>query len=64
MIKINVAQIKKRLVGEKPLAFELEPAELEISPEEMGIIGTVKLVGSMSNAAHLWPLPAGVRGRY
>ena len=50
MIKINVAQIKKRLVGEKPLAFELEPAELETSPEEMGIVGTVKLVGSMSNA--------------
>ena len=58
MIKINVAQIKKRLVGEKPLAFDLEPAELEISPEEMGIIGTVKLVGSMSNAGDVLLLQA------
>ena len=58
MIKINVAQIKKRLVGEKPLAFELEPAELEISPEEMGIIGSVKLEGSMSNAGDVSLLQA------
>ena len=58
MIKINVAQIKKRLVGEKPLAFELESAELEISPEEMGIIGTVKLVGSISNAGDVLLLQA------
>ena len=58
MIKINVAQIKKRLVGEKPLASDLEPAELEISPEEMGIIGTVKLVGSMSNAGDVLLLQA------
>ena len=58
MIKINVAQIKKRLVGDKPLAFDLESAELEISPEEMGIIGTVKLVGSMSNAGDVLLLQA------
>lgn len=58
MIKINVAQIKKRLVGEKPLAFDLESAELEISPEEMGIIGTVKLVGSISNAGDVLLLQA------
>ena len=58
MIKINVAQIKKRLVGDKPFAFDLEPAELEISPEEMGIIGTVKLVGSMSNAGDVLLLQA------
>ena len=58
MIKINVAQIKKRLVGDKPLAVDLEPAELEISHEEMGIIGTVKLVGSMSNAGDVLLLQA------
>ena len=58
MSKINGAQIKKRLVGEKPLAFELEPAELEISPEEMGIVSTVKLVGSMSNAGDVLLLQA------
>ena len=41
MIKINVAEIKKRLVGEKTLAYELSPAELEIAPEELVIDGTV-----------------------
>ncbi len=50
MIKINVAEIKKRLVGEKTLAFDLTPAELEISPEEMAIEGLVSLKGCISNA--------------
>ncbi len=50
MIKVNVAEIKKRLVGEKTLAYELSPAELEIAPEELAIEGTVHLDGSISNA--------------
>ena len=39
MIKINVAEIKKRLVGEKTLAYELSPAELEIEPSVMATKG-------------------------
>lgn len=58
MIKINVAQIKKRLVGEKSLAFELTAAELEISPQEMAIDGTVQLTGSISNAGDVLLLQA------
>lgn len=58
MIKINVAQIKKRLVGEKSLVFELTPAELEISPQEMAIDGTVQLTGSISNAGDVLLLQA------
>lgn len=58
MIKINVAQIKKRLVGEKSFAFELTPAELEISPQEMAIDGTVQLTGSISNAGDVLLLQA------
>ncbi|MDY4921185.1 MAG: DUF177 domain-containing protein, partial [Phascolarctobacterium sp.] len=63
MIKINVAQIKKRLVGEKTLAFELEPAELEISREEMAIEGTVKLTGSISNAGDVLLLQADMEAK-
>ncbi len=58
MIKINVAEIKKRLVGEKALAFELSPAELEITPAEMAIEGTVSVNGTMSNAGDVLLLQA------
>lgn len=58
MIQINVAEIKKRLVGEKTLAYELSPAELEITPEELVIDGTVNLEGTMSNAGDVLLLQA------
>lgn len=58
MIKVNVAEIKKRLVGEKTLAYELEPAELEITPQELALVGTVKLRGSLSNAGDVLLLQA------
>lgn len=58
MIKINVAEIKKRLVGEKTLAYELSPAELEITPEELVVDGTVNLEGTMSNAGDVLLLQA------
>ena len=58
MIKINVAEIKKRLVGEKTLAYELSPAELEITPEELVIDSTVNLEGTMSNAGDVLLLQA------
>lgn len=58
MIKINVAEIKKRLVGEKTLAYELSPAELEIKPNELLIEGTVKLKGNISNTGDVLLLQA------
>lgn len=63
MIKINVAEIKKRLVGAKTLAFELEPAELEITPEEMALIGGVRLDGRISNVGDVLLLKARLSGR-
>ncbi len=58
MIKINVAEIKKRLVGEKTFAYDLEPAELDITSSEMDIIGTIRTEGSMSNAGDVLLLEA------
>ncbi|WP_293555338.1 DUF177 domain-containing protein [Phascolarctobacterium sp.] len=63
MIKINVAEIKKRLVGEKTLAYELSPAELEIEPYVMAIEGTVHLEGSMSNVGDVLLLQAKMQAK-
>lgn len=50
MIKINVAEIKKRLVGEKTIAYNLDLEELEIKPEELAVEGSIKVEGIISNA--------------
>lgn len=63
MIKINVAEIKKRLVGAKTLAFDLNPAELEITPEEMALVGSVKLEGTISNVGDVLLLQAQLSGQ-
>lgn len=49
MIKINVAEIKRKLVGEKSLRFTLTAEELEISPEELSLLTPVEVEGTMSN---------------
>ena len=58
MIKVNVAEIKKRLVGQKTFAFDLAPEELEISSAEMEILGTIRTEGSISNAGDVLLLKA------
>lgn len=57
MIKINVAEIKKRLVGKKTFTYDLTPAELEIT-DEMSITGTVRTEGCISNAGDVLLLEA------
>lgn len=58
MIKINVAEIKRRPVLEKTLDCALEPAELEIAPQELALIGSVQLEGSLSNVGDVLLLRA------
>lgn len=58
MIKINVAEIQKKLVGEKSLRFELDAQELEITPEELNLCSSVKLEGTMSNVGDVLLLKA------
>ena len=50
MIKVNVAEIKKRLVGEKTLAYDLTPAELEITSDDLDVVGGIRLEGKIVNA--------------
>lgn len=58
MIKVNVAEIKRRLVGEKALTYDLEPAELELKPEDLALSGSVRCEGHISNAGDVLLLEA------
>lgn len=63
MIKINVAEIQKKMVGEKSLKFELSAQELEITSEDLEITTPVKLVGTMSNVGDVLLLQANMSAR-
>lgn len=58
MIKLNVAEIKRRLVGKKTFAYDLAPDELEITSGDMDVIGTVRAKGCISNAGDVLLLEA------
>ena len=58
MIKLNVAEIKRRLVGKKTFAYDLAPDELEITSGDMDVIGTVRAEGCISNAGDVLLLEA------
>lgn len=58
MIKINVAEIKKRLVGEKTFTYDLTPEELEITAEELQLLGDAKVQGKISNTGDVLLLEA------
>ena len=63
MIKINVAEIQKKLVGEKILKFDLDAKELEITPEELNLLSSVQLEGTMSNAGDVLLLKANMTAK-
>ena len=58
MIKINVAEIKKRLVGKKDFSYELKPAELNITEADLPLTGTVTVKGTISNVGDVLLLEA------
>lgn len=57
MIKINVAEIKKRLVGKKTFTYDLTPDELDIT-DGISVIGTIRTEGCISNAGDVLLLEA------
>lgn len=63
MIKINVAEIKKRLVGEKSLDLNLSPDDLELSTAELPLLGSVKVKGKISNAGDVLLLRVVLKGQ-
>ena len=58
MIRINVAEIKKRLVGSKELSYELMPEDLEITEAELKITAPIVLTGVLENAGDVILLKA------
>ena len=58
MIRINVAEIKKRLVGSKEFSYELTPDELEITEADLKITAPVVLKGMVENAGDVILLKA------
>ena len=62
MIKINVAEIKKRLVGKKDFSYELKPAELNITEADLPLTGTVTVKGTISNVGDVLLLDEPFKG--
>ena len=58
MIRINVAEIKKRLVGSKEFSYELTPDELGITEADLKITAPVVLKGMVENAGDVILLKA------
>lgn len=61
MIRINVAEIKKRLVGSKTFAYELTPDELDITDTELKVTAPIQLEGVVENAGDVILLKADVK---
>lgn len=61
MIRINVAEIKKRLVGSKTFAYELTPDELDITDTDLKVTATIQLEGVVENAGDVILLKADVK---
>ncbi len=63
MIKFNVADIKKKLMAETSFQMELKPDELELSPEDLPIIGKISVKGDLENAGDVLLMKAHLQAR-
>lgn len=61
MIRINVAEIKKRLVGSKTFAYELTPDDLDITDTDLKVTAPIQLEGVVENAGDVILLKADVK---
>ena len=51
MIKVNVAEIKKQLTGEKAFRMEVDPDDLELSEADLPVVGKIHLEGKYDGAS-------------
>ncbi len=61
MIKLNVVEIKKKLVGEKSFQFELEPKELNLMPDDLPVVGKIMVEGNLANGGDVLLLHAAIK---
>ena len=60
MIKLNVAEIKKRLVGKTDFHFKVDAKELNLSEEDLAVRGPIFVDGEISNAGDVLLLKAAI----
>ncbi len=53
MIKINVAEIKKQLIGSTSYHYDLSPADLDLSREDADLTGPISADFTLSNGGDL-----------
>ena len=58
MIKINVAEIKKRLTGSESFQYDLAPSQLNLTPEDADLEGRILVEGEISNGGDVLLLSA------
>ena len=54
MIKINVAEIKKKLVGSESFQYTLTGKELNILPEDAELQGPITIEGTLANGGDVF----------
>ena len=58
MLKLNVAEIKKNLVGETSFQYSLSPQELGLKAEDLPVVGKIEAQGTLSNGGDVLLLHA------
>lgn len=63
MIKVNVAEIKKQLTGEKAFRMEVDPDDLELSEADLPVVGKIHLEGTVANVGDVLLVQAEEKAR-
>lgn len=64
MIKINVAEIKKSLVGSESFQYTLQGKDLDITPEDADLTGPIRVDGTIANGGDVLLLTAAEKFTY
>ena len=63
MIKFNVADIKKKLMAETSFRMEVQPGELNLSSQDLPIIGKIAIEGNIENAGDVLLMKAHLQAK-
>lgn len=63
MIKFNVADIKKKLMAETSFRMEVQPGELDLSSQDLPVIGKISIEGNIENAGDVLLMKAHLQAK-
>ena len=63
MIKFNVADIKKKLMAETSFRMEVQPSELDLSSQDLPVIGKISIEGNIENAGDVLLMKAHLQAK-